>query len=64
MTRTAAVAVALVGLAITLGGCRSTEPVAGSPTADPARAVVSQDPLGDIESTLDAVERELDADTG
>jgi hypothetical protein len=57
--------------ALVLGGCRTadraltTAPATGSPAvvSDGARSG-SADPLADVEATVDAVERDLDADAG
>jgi hypothetical protein len=57
--------------ALVLGGCRTadraltTTPATGSPVvaSDGARSG-SADPLADVEATVDAVERDLDADAG
>jgi hypothetical protein len=57
--------------ALVLGGCRpadrapTTAPATGSPAvvSDGARSG-SADPLADVEDTVDAVERDLDADAG
>ena len=56
------VAVALAGLA--LGGCRGPERAAAAPTAGSHSAATGSDPLAGVEATVDAVERDLDADAG
>ncbi len=70
--RTPALLVLIVVVAaLVLGGCRSadraltTAPATGSPAvvSDGARSG-SADPLADVEATVDAVERDLDADAG
>ena len=63
-------AVLLLLVALVLGGCRSADRAVASatPTADPAstgsRAGTSTDPLADVEATVGAVERDVDADAG
>jgi hypothetical protein len=63
-------AVLLLLVALVLGGCRSADRAAASstPIADPAstgsRAGSSTDPLADVEATVGAVERDVDADAG
>jgi hypothetical protein len=57
--------------ALVLGGCRAadraltTAPATGSPpvASDGARSG-SADPLADVEATVDAVDRDVDADAG
>jgi hypothetical protein len=55
--------------ALVLGGCRTADRALTTATGSPA--VVSDgarsgsaDPLADVEATVDAVERDLDADAG
>lgn len=54
---------ALIGLlsGLLLAGC-DAGPSAASPGSAPA--VSGTDPLGGVEATLDAIERDLDADAG
>lgn len=70
-TPTALLVLAAAVATLVLGGCRSadraltTAPATGSPAvvSDGARSG-SADPLGDVEATVDAVERDVDADAG
>jgi hypothetical protein len=70
--RPAALLVVTAALAaLVLGGCRTTDralttaPATRSPAAESADARSgSADPLAGVEATVDAVERDLDADAG
>jgi hypothetical protein len=61
-------AVLLLLVALVLGGCRSADRAAASATPAPgpastgSRAGTSTDPLADVEATVGAVERDVDAD--
>jgi hypothetical protein len=59
----AAVPAALLTLLL-VSGCRATPPATGSGAAPPGRPADSaiSDPLADLEATVDAVQRDLDAD--
>ena len=69
--RPALVVLTVAAAALVLGGCRTadraltTAPATGSPAvvSDGARSG-SADPLAYVEATVDAVERDLDADAG
>jgi hypothetical protein len=64
----------LVGVAVAallLGGCRADEPTAAPPapsvpagSAEPSVPAGSADPLAGVESVVDDIERDLDADAG
>jgi hypothetical protein len=45
---------------LALGGCRGA--VAASPTGSPAGTVSSADPLGDVETRVDQIEKQIEGD--
>jgi len=71
VTRRVPVAAFLLLVALVLGGCRSADRAAASPVVEPggplstgSPTAASADPLADVEATVDAAERDVDADAG